>query len=97
MGAYRRSLERSSQCLVQLAPAGLAITPSDRCIEPMAHPVHSEQKSVSMTRSTKTTFRIEVNFEIVLLTWEPSYGIEANRRPSPYHGHASPPTVHCLH
>ena len=29
-----------------------------------------------MTRSTKTTFRIAVNFEIVLLNWEPPYGIE---------------------
>jgi len=30
--------------------------------ESMAHPAHSEQESVSMTRSTKTTIRIDVNF-----------------------------------
>jgi hypothetical protein len=42
----------------------------------MAHPVHSEQKSVSMTRSTKTTNRNAIYFEIMLLNWEPPYGIE---------------------
>ena len=29
-----------------------------------------------MTRSSKTTNRIAVNFEIVLLKWESPYGIE---------------------
>ena len=32
----------------------------------MAHPVHSEQESVSMTRSTKTTIWTDSNFESCL-------------------------------
>ena len=42
----------------------------------MAHPVHSVQQSVSMTRSTKTTKRNVILFEIIPLSWEPPYGIE---------------------
>jgi len=38
--------------------------------------VHSEQESVSMTRSTITTFLIAIDFEITPLSWEPPYGIE---------------------
>lgn len=53
-----------------------AITLSNRDQVSMVRPVHSEQESVSMTRSTKTTKRNAIFFEIVLLTWEPPYGIE---------------------
>jgi len=42
----------------------------------VAHPVHSVQKSVSMTRSMKTTNWATNNFEIISFTWEPPYGIE---------------------
>ena len=42
----------------------------------MVRPVHSEQESVSMTRSTNTTKRNAIFFEITLLNWEPPYGIE---------------------
>jgi hypothetical protein len=54
----------------------------------MAHSVHSVRESVSTIRSTKTTFRTDVYFEITILNWEPL--TESNRRPSPYHGHALP-------
>jgi hypothetical protein len=69
-----------------------AITLSSRRWASMAHAVHSVQESVSMTRSTKTTIRIGADFEIISLTWSPL--TESNRRPSPYHGHATAPTAH---
>jgi hypothetical protein len=53
-----------------------AITLSDRIRPCMTRPVHSEQESVSMTRSTRTTNRNAINFEISPLSWEPPYGIE---------------------
>ena len=49
---------RSSQCQVQWPLLAQRLHPVIGAIEPMAQPVHSGQKSVSMARSTKTTFRI---------------------------------------
>ena len=46
-----------------IAPSAV-ITPGDRRYGALAHPVHSERESVSMARSTKTTFRTGINFEI---------------------------------
>ena len=91
--AYAGAFWALLRCRVQSLCPGLAITLSDVATETATLPVHSEHtfraKSVSTTRSTKTTNRTGVNFEIVLLTWSPL--TESNRRPPPYHGHGDPP------
>ena len=48
-----------------------------------------------MTRSTNATNWTSSSFEKFRLP--ASHLTESNRRPSPYHGHASPPWLHCLH
>jgi hypothetical protein len=68
--AYTGVSERCCDASPRPLPS-LAITLSDCRHGPMTLPVHSGQESVSMTRSTKTTFRIAVKFEIALLKWEP--------------------------
>jgi len=58
------------------APGYPVITMNDQTDIAMVHLVHSEQKSVSTTRSTKATKRNVILFEKLSLTWEPPYGIE---------------------
>jgi hypothetical protein len=58
------------------ASAGPAITPSDRCHRAYGTSCAFRAGERLHTRSTKTTIRIAINFEIAPLNREPPYGIE---------------------
>ena len=73
----------------------ISIAESDPSSSAGVLPVHTERPSVSMTQSTNAANWTSNSFENCRLPASPL--TESNRRPSPYHGHASPPWPHCLH